>query len=480
MRKKVKKSFRALFHPTLLFVMPGDAEDEVDDGSDPRYVVCKSLRYVAPYDKTLRARVTARRSGSLLDVLKNQIGTWSGFQTRANADDATHWREELDRGRVRVVLDATRALPVGGEPKESMWTTPGLDVATPTGSLVEYSRHVHERVVASGVPRVITRDDAIGLVVVEKPGGVPCHAGVGPGWEGYNNAVRLVGTDETNGGALGKRRRRCSREHEESEESDAAAGDVRRRVWAVNRIDAPVSGVWLCATSTKACSRLQKWMAKTDSRGKTYLARVHGALETPEGGLVIDAPLIKDKETSLALVRPLSEGGKPCRTRVFALERSNTDDTTLVAVQLELHGRYHQIRAHLRSIGHPIANDDAYNDVVPEAERTPPTYAGYAYDDDESGTLRRMLESRARDDCPECAALLAAVADRNLHSTLQPAGKSIWLHALRYAFSVDGRVVDCSSNVLPAFAAQLLPEASRTVTAVLARIPTSAKPLEPN
>lgn len=471
------------FFTTSLFVMPGDTEidDEVDDGSDPRYVVCKSLRYVAPYDKTLRARVTARRSGSLLDVLKNQIGTWSGFQTRANADDATHWKEELDRGRVRVVLDATRELPVGGEPKESMWTKPGLGVATPAGSLVEYSRHVHERVVASGAPRVIHEDDAIGLVVVEKPGGVPCHAGVGPGWEGYNNAVRLVGmsTDETSGSALGKRRRRCSRENEESEENDAGAGCARRRVWAVNRIDAPVSGVWLCATSTKALQRLQRCMAKTDSRGKTYLARVHGALETPEGGLVIDAPLIKDKETSLALVRPLSEGGKPCRTRVFALERSNTDGTTLIAVQLELHGRYHQIRAHLRSIGHPIANDDVYNDVVPEAERTPPTYAGTAYDDDESGTLRRMLESRARDDCPECAALLAAVSDRNLHSTLQPAGKSIWLHALRYAFSVDGRVVDCSSKVLPAFAAQLLPEASRTVAAVLARIP-SARPLEPN
>jgi hypothetical protein len=90
-----------------------------------------------------------------------------------------------------------------------------------------------------------------------------------------------------------------------------------------------------------------------------------------------------------------------------------------------------------------------------------------------------MLESRARDDCPECTALLAAVSDGHLHSTLQPAGKSIWLHALRYTFSVDERVVDCSSKVLPTFAAQLLPEASRTVDAVLARIP-SAKPLEPH
>jgi 23S rRNA-/tRNA-specific pseudouridylate synthase len=458
--------------------MPVDDDPDDPDGFDPRYVVCKSLRYVAPYDKTLRARVTARRSGSLLDVLKNQIGTWSGFQTRADADDATHWGDELDRGRVRVVLDATRALPVGGEPTESMWTRPGLADETPAGSLVEYVRHVHERVVASAVPRIIHEDDAIGLVVVEKPGGVPCHAGVGPGWEGYNNAVRLVGMSTDEKGTLGKRRR-SNENDDESEERDDTAGCSQRRVWAVNRIDAPVSGVWLCATSTKACSRLQRWMQKADSRGKTYLARVYGALETPDDGLVIDVPLVKDKETSLALVRPLSEGGKPCRTRVYALERSKTDDTTLVAVQLELHGRYHQIRAHLRSIGHPIANDDAYNDVVPQAERTPPTYAGTAYDDDESGTLRRMLESRARDDCPECTALLAAVSDGHLHSTLQPAGKSIWLHALRYTFSVDERVVDCSSKVLPTFAAQLLPEASRTVDAVLARIP-SAKPLEPH
>ena len=144
-----------------------------------------------------------------------------------------------------------------------------------------------------------------GLVVVEKPAGVPVLAGAAPGWQGYGNLAALTS-------AL--RRRRAAK--------DDATGETRRtkraratgdagKVWAVNRIDAPVSGIWLAATSPKLAAKANVWMSKT-SLGKTYLALVRGA--QIECGVRIDSPLAKDKESSLAVVS--EKDGKPCATRV--------------------------------------------------------------------------------------------------------------------------------------------------------------------
>jgi tRNA pseudouridine32 synthase/23S rRNA pseudouridine746 synthase len=91
---------------------------------------------------------------------------------------------------------------------------------------------------------------------------------------------------------------------------------------------------------------------------KTYIARVAGAPDADEGE--IDLPLIADWPN-----RPLQkvcfETGKPSRTRWRVLEREQG------AARLELHpetGRSHQIRVHLKEIGHPILGDPFY---APEA-----------------------------------------------------------------------------------------------------------------
>lgn len=413
-------------------------DEALEDDVEGTYT-CMGLRYAHAYELRCRLRVRARREGTLLEILLSQGGGARG-ESRSAAE--ARWAAEVDAGRVRVVLNALKALPNGGEPREEMWKRLDLRARVPAGSLVETIRHVHERVVSAAMPRVIAEcDRGTGLIFVEKPAGVPVLAGVAPGESGKLNCVEL----------LSSARRAREIEASTSESSAKRARVDLGRVWAVNRIDAPVSGVWLAASSAKAAAKAREWLNKT-STGKTYLARVSrgSALETPADGLLIDAPLRTNEESSRAEVCPESEGGKPCATRIFLLERFPEDDTALVVARLETNGRYHQIRAHLASIGHPIANDTAYNDDV-SATADEASHAGRAYRDDERGGVASAL-ARARDPrCAECDALIALCASTD--DTTKPlAGKSIFLHAVRYQFRVRDVEFDARSPSLPAFA----------------------------
>jgi len=451
--------------------MTTTSESEDDVG---RYVVARGARYVAPYVKTFNVRVTRRRAGALADVLANQVGTWRGFASPGDE----HWRRELAQGRVRVLFDALRKYPNGGAVKEEDWASgTGVDLraSCAAGDVIEVTRHVHEPAIAGHDVGVTYECSSSGIVVIEKPAGVPALAGVGAGWEGYNNARRLASRALLRARA-GKKRASSEGECDERDSGEAWASangaDADDRVWAAHRVDAPVSGIWLCARSAKQAGKATRAMMK-GSREKIYLARVTGALETPAEGMLIDAPLKVNAKTSLAEVVPESEGGKSCATRVFALKiipgTNDEPTTTLVVVRLERQGRYHQIRAHLSHSGFPISHDRAYD------PRARPRYAGLAYDDDEHGSLIRVLRAAAVDWCPECAEALRLTADVRREDKLVAldrygVGASIDLHAAKYAFASGDVNVDVISSALPSwFPSDAFPGA-RDVADVLARV----------
>ena len=85
---------------------------------------------------------------------------------------------------------------------------------------------------------------------------------------------------------------------------------------------------------------------------KTYLALVCGKI-SKEG--VINKPLTKDENDKT--VRVDSKYGKTAITEYKPLVFS--DDFTLVEAHI-LTGRTHQIRVHMKYIGHPIVGDDVY------------------------------------------------------------------------------------------------------------------------
>ena len=123
----------------------------------------------------------------------------------------------------------------------------------------------------------------------------------------------------------------------------------------VHRIDKDTSGLLVIAKTEAAMTHLAKqFEAKTSER--EYVALVWGNVVedkgTIEGNL---ARHLKDRMQMAVFADP--EIGKPAITHYKVLERFGY--VTLISCQLET-GRTHQIRAHLKHIGHPLFNDMRY------------------------------------------------------------------------------------------------------------------------
>ena len=123
----------------------------------------------------------------------------------------------------------------------------------------------------------------------------------------------------------------------------------------VHRIDKDTSGLLVIAKTEAAMTHLAKqFEAKTSER--EYVALVWGNViddkGTIEGNL---ARHLKDRMQMAVFADP--EIGKPAITHYKVLERFGY--VTLISCQLET-GRTHQIRAHLKHIGHPLFNDERY------------------------------------------------------------------------------------------------------------------------
>lgn len=123
---------------------------------------------------------------------------------------------------------------------------------------------------------------------------------------------------------------------------------IGKRLFPVHRIDKDTCGVLVFALSDQASRELTA-LFRTRVVKKQYLAVVHGL--TPEKG-VIDTPLEKHKE----------KGTEPAVTEFFRLATAEVEwdgekrAYSLIRCEMKT-GRYHQIRRHLRGIGHPLCGD---------------------------------------------------------------------------------------------------------------------------
>ena len=132
-----------------------------------------------------------------------------------------------------------------------------------------------------------------------------------------------------------------------------AAGGDPARAGIVHRLDRDTSGLLVVARTEESHRRLQAAVARRLVE-REYLALVNGVPPARSG--TIDAPVGRD-----ARVRTrMSVGGahaREARTH-FTLERA-LGGVSLLRVRLET-GRTHQIRVHLRAIGHPVCGDPEY------------------------------------------------------------------------------------------------------------------------
>ena len=123
----------------------------------------------------------------------------------------------------------------------------------------------------------------------------------------------------------------------------------------VHRIDKDTSGLLVIAKTEFSMTNLAKQFYLKSSKRK-YHALVWGSVENDEG--TINENLARDPKNRLIMSVPEDkEFGKNAVTHYKVLKRFNY--VTLIECRLET-GRTHQIRAHMKFIGHPIFNDKRY------------------------------------------------------------------------------------------------------------------------
>jgi len=120
----------------------------------------------------------------------------------------------------------------------------------------------------------------------------------------------------------------------------------------VHRIDMDTSGLLMVAKNDKAHLSLAQQL-KDHTITRMYVAIVHGNIEHEKG--TIDAPIGRDPKSRQQMAVVAS--GKPAVTHFHVLEKFG--EYTLVELKLQT-GRTHQIRVHMKYIGHPIAGDPKY------------------------------------------------------------------------------------------------------------------------
>lgn len=123
----------------------------------------------------------------------------------------------------------------------------------------------------------------------------------------------------------------------------------------VHRIDKDTSGLLVIAKTEAAMTHLAKqFEAKTTER--EYIALVWGNVVNDEGTIEGNISRhLKDRMQMAVFADP--EIGKPAITHYKVLERFGY--VTLISCKLET-GRTHQIRVHMKHIGHTLFNDERY------------------------------------------------------------------------------------------------------------------------
>ena len=160
------------------------------------------------------------------------------------------------------------------------------------------------------------------LLVIDKPAGMAVHAGSGLRW-GLIDALRQDRGDEF--------------------------------LELAHRLDRETSGCLVLARSGPALTHLSAGF-REGRVSKFYLCLMTGRL--PQAVLEVDAPLARRADFGGGRVE-VDDAGKPSITRFRLLRQF--DDCCYAEAEL-LTGRTHQIRAHARHIGMPLAGDSRYAD----------------------------------------------------------------------------------------------------------------------
>lgn len=234
------------------------------------------------------------------------------------------------RNRIQQAAEAD-CIIVNGKPVKSNYRVKPLDVV----SIVMDRPRYENEIIPEDIPLDIVYEDSE-LLVVNKPAGLVVHPGHG------NYSGTLVN-------ALA---------YHFKDNPDYDVNDPRMGL--VHRIDKDTSGLLVIAKTPDAKTALGKqFFNKTTKR--QYIAVVWGEMSESDGTIIGNIGRNPKDRLQMAVFPDGSEG-KHAVTHFHTLE--NLAHVAVVRCQLET-GRTHQIRVHMKHIGHPLFNDARYGgDVV--------------------------------------------------------------------------------------------------------------------
>ena len=271
---------------------------------DTTYTSLASNSSLGNMSRTQEAIVSESQNGLRLDRALGEL-----FSTQSRNSLANLVKDG------QVFVDGTPA----SKPSQRVETGQRITVEVPDAS--------PSSIASQDLPLTVLYEDD-DIVVIDKPAGLVVHPAAGHADQTLVNAL-LFHVKNLSG----------------------IGGEIRPGI--VHRLDKDTSGVMIIAKHDEAHRALTTdW--NTDRVKKEYLALVYGTPSSDRG--TIDAPIGRDpRDRKRMAVVP---GGRRAITDYELAERLRY--VSLVRCRLRT-GRTHQIRVHMKHLGHPIVGDPAYS-----------------------------------------------------------------------------------------------------------------------
>ena len=237
--------------------------------------------------------------------------------------------EKVSRNRVQNAIKTGAITVDGKDVKPNFKVKPGHEISV----VVPRPQGEGLRVIPQNIPLNIIYEDE-DLLIVNKPAGMVVHPGIGHSRGTLVNALAY---------------------HFGHDKLPVMDGNYNDRLGLVHRIDKNTSGLLVVAKTEYAMSHLAKQFFRHTVE-RTYYALIWGEPEDHKGTIRANVgrhPRFRRDFT----VFPEGDAGKWAVTHYEVLEGMYY--VSLIKCNLET-GRTHQIRVHMKHLGHPLFNDEKY------------------------------------------------------------------------------------------------------------------------